>query len=45
MSVIHTDHTITRDHLEELQNNSKQLEEEILRTLQQLEDPHNLTSQ
>ena len=45
MSVMHTDHIITRDHLEKLQNNSKQLEKEILQTLQQLEDPHNTTSQ
>ena len=42
---IHIDHSPTRDRLEELRNKSKQLEDEILLTLQQLTDPHNIASQ
>src|SRR6201985_2039295 len=45
MSIIHIDHNPTYNCLEELQNKSKKLEEEILHTLQQSQDPHPTTSQ
>ena len=45
MTTIHIDHTSTQERLEELQKNSKQLEAQILLILQQVQDPHNITSQ
>ena len=45
MSIIHIDHNPTYNHLEELQNKSKKLEEEILYTLQQSQNPHTTASQ
>ena len=44
MTDIQINHNLTRDRLEELQNKSKQLESEILLTLQQLKDLYNSIS-
>ena len=45
MTSNHIDPTSTQERFEELQKNSKQLETQILLTLQQIQDPYNTTSQ